>query len=191
VVSIENLTAIGSYRTASSTPVAVAFESDGVEPEELFRGSVYQTAQQRFSNIPERDGALDPPVHGIRSARLFAEATPRRSTERQQRTTPRRAERSAPNRRLVARRGHLRTGGPGRGCAGLMRKLGEVLRVEAMSLCNHVANKTALLDGMVDVVFSEIGLAPDGADWKSAMRQRAVSARPVQSRPRWALGRMV
>jgi AcrR family transcriptional regulator len=71
-----------------------------------------------------------------------------------------------------------------------MRKLGEVLGVEAMSLYNHVANKSELLDGMVDLVFSEIGLPPVGADWKSAMRQRADSARQVLSRHRWAIGLM-
>ena len=31
-----------------------------------------------------------------------------------------------------------------------MRKLGEALGVEAMSLYNHVASKDDLLDGMVD-----------------------------------------
>ena len=78
-----------------------------------------------------------------------------------------------------------------RGVASLsMRKLGEVLGVEAMSLYNHLANKSELLDGMVDLVFGEIGLPPDGADWKSAMRQRAVSARQVLSRHRWAIGLM-
>ena len=55
-----------------------------------------------------------------------------------------------------------------------MRKLGEVLGVEAMSLYNHVANKSELLDGMVDVVFGEIDL-PDGeSDWRAAMWQRAI-----------------
>ena len=44
-----------------------------------------------------------------------------------------------------------------------MRKLGEALGVEAMSLYNHVANKDDLLDGMVDVVFGEIDL-PAGRD---------------------------
>ena len=39
-----------------------------------------------------------------------------------------------------------------------MRKLGEALGVEAMSLYNHVANKDDLLDGMIDVVFGEIDL---------------------------------
>ncbi len=70
-----------------------------------------------------------------------------------------------------------------------MRKLGEALGVEAMSIYNHVTNKDDLLDGMVDIVFSEIDL-PRGADWKQAMRQRAVSAREVLSRHRWAIGLM-
>ena len=57
-----------------------------------------------------------------------------------------------------------------------MRKLGEALGVEAMSLYNHVANKDDLLDGMVDFVFSEIDLPSGGADWKTSMRHRGVSA---------------
>jgi len=71
-----------------------------------------------------------------------------------------------------------------------MRKLGEALGVEAMSLYNHVANKTELLDGMVDLVFGEIGLPSTGTSWKTAMRERAVSARQVLSRRRWAVGLM-
>jgi AcrR family transcriptional regulator len=71
-----------------------------------------------------------------------------------------------------------------------MRKLGEVVGVEAMSLYNHVANKDDLLDGMVDVVFGEIGLPAGGSDWRTAMRDRAVSARAVLKRHRWAIGRM-
>ena len=71
-----------------------------------------------------------------------------------------------------------------------MRKLGEVLGVEAMSLYNHVASKGDLLDGMIDLVFSEIGLPSAEAGWKTAMRQRAVSARQVLSRHRWAIGLM-
>ncbi len=42
-----------------------------------------------------------------------------------------------------------------------MRKLGEALGVEAMSLYNHVASKDRLLDGMVDLVFSQIDLHPE------------------------------
>ena len=71
-----------------------------------------------------------------------------------------------------------------------MRKLGEAVGVEAMSLYNHVANKDDLLDGMVDLVFSEIQLPSAGADWKTAMRRRAVSAREVLSRHPWAIALM-
>jgi AcrR family transcriptional regulator len=71
-----------------------------------------------------------------------------------------------------------------------MRKLGEVVGVEAMSLYNHVANKDDLLDGMVDLVFAEIGLPAGGSGWRPAMRHRAVSARAVLSRHRWAIGLM-
>jgi AcrR family transcriptional regulator len=68
-----------------------------------------------------------------------------------------------------------------------MRKLGDALGVEAMSLYNYVSNKEDLLDGMVDIVFTEIGIPPDDADWRSAMRQRAHSVRDVLGRHRWAL----
>src|SRR5215831_18372293 len=71
-----------------------------------------------------------------------------------------------------------------------MRKLGQVLGVEAMSLYNHVANKSDLLDGMIDIVFSEIGLPAGDSGWKQAMRQRAISAREVLGRHRWAIGLM-
>jgi len=71
-----------------------------------------------------------------------------------------------------------------------MRKLGEALGVEAMSLYNHVANKEDLLDGMIDVVFAEIDLPTGWADWRAAMRQRAISARQVLSRHGWAIGLM-
>ncbi len=77
------------------------------------------------------------------------------------------------------------------GVEGLsMRKLGERLRVEAMSLYNHVANKEDLLDGMVDVVFGEIGAPQTGSGWKPAMRRRAVAARAVLARHPWAIGLM-
>lgn len=71
-----------------------------------------------------------------------------------------------------------------------MRRLGQALGVEAMSLYNHVAGKDDLLDGMVDVVFGEIDLATSGGDWKAAMRGRAVSARAALTRHRWAVGLM-
>jgi AcrR family transcriptional regulator len=71
-----------------------------------------------------------------------------------------------------------------------MRKLGEALGVEAMSLYNHVANKDELLDGMVDLVFSEIELPDVGADWRTAMCQRAESARQALGRHPWAINLM-
>ena len=71
-----------------------------------------------------------------------------------------------------------------------MRKLGQELGVEAMSLYNHVANKDDLLNGLIDLVFGEIGLPPTGVYWKMAMRERAVSAREVLARHPWAIGLM-
>jgi len=70
-----------------------------------------------------------------------------------------------------------------------MRKLGEAVGVEAMSLYNHVANKDDLLDGMIDIVFGEVDL-PGSGDWMPAMRHRATSLRDVLSRHRWAVGLM-
>jgi len=71
-----------------------------------------------------------------------------------------------------------------------MRKLGDELRVEAMSLYNHVLNKMDMLDGMVDLVFSEIDLPAIGVDWRIAMRERAISARQALLRHPWAIGLM-
>ncbi len=67
-----------------------------------------------------------------------------------------------------------------------MRKLGDSLGVEAMSLYNYVANKDDLLDGMVDRIFSEIVLPSHKRGWKSAMRERARSTREALSRHPWA-----
>jgi AcrR family transcriptional regulator len=71
-----------------------------------------------------------------------------------------------------------------------MRKLGEALGVEAMSLYNHVANKDQLLDGMIDLVFAEIGLPATDVPWKEAIRERAIAVRHTLSRHRWAIGLM-
>jgi AcrR family transcriptional regulator len=69
-----------------------------------------------------------------------------------------------------------------------MRHLGATLGVEAMSLYNHVNNKEDLLDGMVDIIFTEIDQPPAGhGDWRSLMRLRAISARQVLARHRWAI----
>ena len=71
-----------------------------------------------------------------------------------------------------------------------MRKLAQELGVEAMSLYHHVAGKDDILDGMIDVVFGEIDLPTGEADWKAAMRRRAISAREALRRHPWATGLM-
>jgi AcrR family transcriptional regulator len=71
-----------------------------------------------------------------------------------------------------------------------MRRLADRLHVEPMSLYHHVANKEAILDGMVDLVFGEIELPSTDLHWKTAMRERAVSARDVLHRHPWAIGLM-
>lgn len=76
-----------------------------------------------------------------------------------------------------------------------MRRIGQELGVEAMSLYNHVAGKEALLDAMVEQVATELVAAvasldsPDPtADWRGALRARALAAREVMLRHRWAPG---
>ena len=59
-----------------------------------------------------------------------------------------------------------------------------------MSLYHHVANKNDLLDGMIDLVFSEIDAPAAGGDWKAELRKRAVSTRAALGRHRWAVGEM-
>jgi AcrR family transcriptional regulator len=71
-----------------------------------------------------------------------------------------------------------------------MRKLGQELGVEAMALYHHFANKDDLIDGMVDLVFSEIELPPSTPNWRTAMRQRAMAVRGALLRHRWAVGLM-
>src|SRR5688500_12127469 len=71
-----------------------------------------------------------------------------------------------------------------------MRRLADELGAGAMSLYHYVPNKEELLDGMVDIVFSEIALPTTDVDWKTAMRRRAFSTREVLNRHRWALGLM-
>lgn len=67
-----------------------------------------------------------------------------------------------------------------------MRTLAAALKVEAMSLYNHVESKEHLLDGLVDLVVAEIALPARGGDWKAAMRQRAQDAHAVLLAHPWA-----
>jgi AcrR family transcriptional regulator len=71
-----------------------------------------------------------------------------------------------------------------------MRGLAQELGVVPMALYKHVANKEELLDGMIDLVFSEIELPSGDLDWESAMRRRAISTREALARHSWAIGMM-
>jgi AcrR family transcriptional regulator len=66
-----------------------------------------------------------------------------------------------------------------------IRSLAAELGVKPMSVYYYFANKSEILDGIVDVVFSEIDLPPGDGDWRSEIRRRALSARRVLSRHPW------
>ena len=68
-----------------------------------------------------------------------------------------------------------------------MRLLAEHLGVKPMALYHHVANKSEIVDGIVDQVFSEIELPSASGDWRSEMTRRACSARQVLRRHPWAI----
>lgn len=67
-----------------------------------------------------------------------------------------------------------------------MRKLAQELGVVPMALYKHVANKEQLLDGMVDAVVGGIDPPLSGSDWRSAVRQRVLSARRALLGHPWA-----
>ena len=58
-----------------------------------------------------------------------------------------------------------------------MRRLGKELGVEAMSLYNHVPNKAALLDGLIERVINEVEEPPQDAPWDEQVRAMARSYR--------------
>jgi len=72
-----------------------------------------------------------------------------------------------------------------------MRKLGQALGVEAMSLYNHVKNKDDILDGIVDMVVSKFELPRPGTDWKAAIRRTAMTAHEVLVQHPWAASLML
>jgi AcrR family transcriptional regulator len=69
-----------------------------------------------------------------------------------------------------------------------MRNVGKELGVEAMSLYHHVDGKDALLDALTDWVFTRFELPDPQQPWRSAMTDRAASARRTLSQHPWALG---
>ena len=67
-----------------------------------------------------------------------------------------------------------------------MRKLGQALGVEAMSLYKHVASKDDILDGLVELVSADFEAPSPDEPWKTAIRRSAVSARAVLLAHPWA-----
>jgi len=67
-----------------------------------------------------------------------------------------------------------------------MRRLGQALGVEAMSLYKHVADKEAILDGLVDLVMEEVEVPEPGLSWREAVRRSAISAHEALRRHPWA-----
>ncbi|HEX2806545.1 MAG TPA: TetR/AcrR family transcriptional regulator C-terminal domain-containing protein [Kineosporiaceae bacterium] len=68
-----------------------------------------------------------------------------------------------------------------------IRSLAQELGVKPMSVYHYVANKDEILDGIVDLVFSEVDLPSAGGDWRVEIRRRATSARTVLRRHPWAI----
>jgi AcrR family transcriptional regulator len=67
-----------------------------------------------------------------------------------------------------------------------MRRLGESLGFEAMSLYHHVSNKDDVLDGILDVVLAESHLPSDDGEWTASVRDSAISVHRALQRHRWA-----
>ncbi len=64
-----------------------------------------------------------------------------------------------------------------------MRRLGAELGVEAMSMYKHVSNKDALLDGIVELLWSEVAQSvPDKRDWEPLLRSFAHAVRAMLHR---------
>jgi AcrR family transcriptional regulator len=68
-----------------------------------------------------------------------------------------------------------------------IRTLANELGVQPMSVYHYVANKDEILDGIVDIVFSEIELPNADRDWRAELRRRAISARQVLRHHPWAI----
>ena len=69
-----------------------------------------------------------------------------------------------------------------------MRKLGQALGFEAMSLYNHVANKNDVVEGLLDLVLGETEPPSTTEDWDTAIRTSAISVHQALRRHPWAIG---
>jgi AcrR family transcriptional regulator len=68
-----------------------------------------------------------------------------------------------------------------------IRSLAQRLGTKPMSVYHYVANKDAILDGLVDLVFAEIELPEPTGEWRAELRRRARSAREVLGRHPWSI----
>lgn len=67
-----------------------------------------------------------------------------------------------------------------------MRKLGDVLGFEAMSLYHHVADKDDVLDGILDLVLAETEPPSPAGDWDTAIRASAISVHEALRSHAWS-----
>src|SRR2546427_13037385 len=72
-----------------------------------------------------------------------------------------------------------------------MRKLGQALGFEAMSLYNHVTNKDDVLDGILDLVLAESEVPSPAGEWDTAIRGSAISVHQALRRHPWACNLMM
>src|SRR5215218_2760646 len=110
-------------------------------------------------------------------------------------TAERRAERRAPLSRALVLEAAVELADTAGIDALTIRRLAERLGVEPMSIYYHVPNKEAILDGAVEVVFTEIEQTAGGFDvpetdaaWKPSLRARILAARTVMLLHPWAPG---
>lgn len=67
-----------------------------------------------------------------------------------------------------------------------IRRLADELGVKPMTIYHYIPSKDAIVGGMVERVFAEIDLPPEGQPWTQAVRVRCLSARSVLNRHPWA-----
>jgi AcrR family transcriptional regulator len=72
-----------------------------------------------------------------------------------------------------------------------MRRLAQKLGVEAMTLYYYMTKKDDILNGILDLVVSEIEVPSEGGNWRAALRRSAISAHQVLLRHPWACNLMM
>jgi len=66
-----------------------------------------------------------------------------------------------------------------------MRRLGQELAVDPMSIYRYVAGKDALVDAMTDAVVARIELVTDAGGWQASARATMLAARATMLRHPW------